>query len=164
MALIKCPECGKDVSNLSKLCIHCGYPLTNDSEILNQNTTCIIMGKEYDLSLIRDKLLSDSPVNQNVHNEAISLLYNTVNGMSLFDAALLVDKIEETSEIPTTYDKYDFATTQKYDDLIHCPKCNSTQITTGSRGFSIVSGFIGAGKTVNRCARCGYKWTPKRSL
>lgn len=29
MALIKCPECGKDVSDTCKQCIHCGYDLTN---------------------------------------------------------------------------------------------------------------------------------------
>lgn len=27
MALIKCPECGKEVSDKAKSCIHCGYPL-----------------------------------------------------------------------------------------------------------------------------------------
>ena len=27
MALIKCPECGKDVSDKAAACIHCGYPL-----------------------------------------------------------------------------------------------------------------------------------------
>lgn len=27
MALIKCPECGQDVSSQSKTCIHCGFPL-----------------------------------------------------------------------------------------------------------------------------------------
>ena len=27
MSLIKCPECGKEISNKSKQCIHCGYPL-----------------------------------------------------------------------------------------------------------------------------------------
>ena len=27
MALIKCPECGKDVSSNAKQCIHCGSPL-----------------------------------------------------------------------------------------------------------------------------------------
>lgn len=27
MALIKCPECGKEISDLSEACIHCGYPL-----------------------------------------------------------------------------------------------------------------------------------------
>ena len=27
MALIKCPECGKEISDKSINCIHCGYPL-----------------------------------------------------------------------------------------------------------------------------------------
>ena len=27
MALIKCPECGKDVSTKAKACPHCGYPI-----------------------------------------------------------------------------------------------------------------------------------------
>ena len=31
MALIKCPECGKEVSDKAQSCIHCGYPI-------NQNT------------------------------------------------------------------------------------------------------------------------------
>ncbi|MBR3227706.1 MAG: zinc ribbon domain-containing protein [Erysipelotrichaceae bacterium] len=30
MALIKCPECGKTVSDLASECIHCGYPLNKD--------------------------------------------------------------------------------------------------------------------------------------
>ena len=27
MALIKCTECGKDVSDKAEVCIHCGYPI-----------------------------------------------------------------------------------------------------------------------------------------
>lgn len=27
MAMIKCPECGKEISDKAKACIHCGYPL-----------------------------------------------------------------------------------------------------------------------------------------
>ena len=27
MALIRCPECGKEVSDQAAACIHCGYPL-----------------------------------------------------------------------------------------------------------------------------------------
>lgn len=27
MALIKCPECGKEISDKAELCIHCGLPL-----------------------------------------------------------------------------------------------------------------------------------------
>ena len=31
MALIKCPECGKEVSDKSKVCIHCGYPIEENN-------------------------------------------------------------------------------------------------------------------------------------
>lgn len=44
---------------------------------------------------------------------------------------------------------------------IHCPKCNSTAITTGARGVNWFWGTIGSSKTVNRCANCGYTWKPK---
>lgn len=33
MALIKCPECGKEVSDKAKECIHCGYPLKNHDSV-----------------------------------------------------------------------------------------------------------------------------------
>lgn len=39
MALINCPECGKEISDKSKQCIHCGYPLEeleNTSNIDNK--------------------------------------------------------------------------------------------------------------------------------
>ncbi len=33
MALIKCPECGKEISDKSTACIHCGYPLAVDNNL-----------------------------------------------------------------------------------------------------------------------------------
>ena len=47
-------------------------------------------------------------------------------------------------------------------NTIRCPKCGSTQITTGQRGYSLFSGFLGSNKTVNRCAACGYSWKPSK--
>lgn len=32
MALIKCPECGKEISDKANACIHCGYPLNERKE------------------------------------------------------------------------------------------------------------------------------------
>ena len=46
-------------------------------------------------------------------------------------------------------------------DVIRCPKCNSTAITTGARGVNNFWGLLGASKTVNRCGNCGYTWKPK---
>lgn len=32
MALIKCPECGKEISDKATLCPNCGYPISQISE------------------------------------------------------------------------------------------------------------------------------------
>lgn len=69
-------------------------------------------------------------------------------------------KAEEESQ--KRYDEY--LTKQKAEEeernTIRCPRCGSTQITTGQRGYSLFSGFLGSNKTVNRCANCGYSWKP----
>lgn len=43
-----------------------------------------------------------------------------------------------------------------------CPKCGSIAITAGQRGYSLLTGFLGSNKTVNRCANCGHTWKPGR--
>ena len=50
---------------------------------------------------------------------------------------------------------------QRAKEQPRCPKCSSTSITTGARGVNWTFGLIGASKTVNRCANCGYTWKPK---
>ena len=44
--------------------------------------------------------------------------------------------------------------------VLRCPNCGSTAITTGQRGYSVIYGFAGSSRTVNRCGNCGYKWEP----
>lgn len=41
-----------------------------------------------------------------------------------------------------------------------CPKCGSTEIGVTNRGYSLLTGFIGSGKTMNVCKNCGHKWKP----
>lgn len=41
-----------------------------------------------------------------------------------------------------------------------CPKCGSTSIGITTRGYSLLSGFLGSGKPINVCQRCGHKWKP----
>ena len=45
-------------------------------------------------------------------------------------------------------------------NTVRCPRCGSTNITAGQRGYSLLTGFVGSGSTVNRCANCGHKWKP----
>ena len=35
MALVKCPECGQDVSSKAVACIHCGYPLQKPKNVIS---------------------------------------------------------------------------------------------------------------------------------
>lgn len=49
---------------------------------------------------------------------------------------------------------------QRDNNVVKCPKCGSTNVTAGQKGYSLLTGFIGSGSTVNRCAKCGYKWKP----
>ena len=44
--------------------------------------------------------------------------------------------------------------------ILRCPRCKSTNITTGTKGYGLVRGFLGSNKTVNRCGSCGYSWEP----
>ncbi len=37
MALIKCPECGKEISDQAPACIHCGFPLNKQKEPVQQD-------------------------------------------------------------------------------------------------------------------------------
>jgi RNase P subunit RPR2 len=42
----------------------------------------------------------------------------------------------------------------------YCPKCLSTDLQAGKRGFKLTTGFIGAGKTIITCLKCGNKFKP----
>lgn len=43
---------------------------------------------------------------------------------------------------------------------VKCPKCKCTDIGVENRGYSLIWGFIGSGKSMNVCKKCGYKWKP----
>lgn len=137
MAIIKCPECGKEISDKAEKCIHCGYPLKNKT---------IINKKEYDFSYELELVLK----NKNI--EAIKSIREKT-GLGLSDGKDIIDYMVEYKECPTVWYLED-------NDKVHCPKCNCTDIGVANRGYSIVLGFIGSGKSMNVCKKCGYKWKP----
>lgn len=152
MAIINCPECKKQISNLARQCIHCGCPIQKEN-------VCIIDGKEFDLSEYKTEIINSKPLSNATRDEIANSIFYYVRIISFKASEKIVDIIEETGEVPSSFDVNYM---KRNINKVSCPKCSSTQITTGSRGYSLAWGFIGAGKTVNRCAKCGYKWEPKR--
>ncbi len=134
MALIKCPECGKDISDKAIQCIHCGYPL---SEINNKNVTktnvelsdkqcpCCKVKKQH---IIKDNIKEVCSVCGYVFNEEY------------------VKQHEDLLPKQTP-------------NQVHCPYCNSTNVNkiSGTKkavsiiGFGILSNKIGKQWHCNNC-------------
>lgn len=174
MSLINCPECGKQISDKALSCPNCGYPIMEIKntpsnavtryniylkEVFNNDAKIKIIGflrgtKKLGLSEAKkitdnlpQKIYVDIPL-----QEATSVKRN----IESFGAVVqLVESNElesaDNQEIPMGYN----------DSTIVCPHCGSTSVTTGQRGFSLLTGFLGSNKTVNRCGKCGWTWQPK---
>lgn len=147
MALINCPECGKEVSDKSEKCIHCGYPI-NRAKIEKY----VIDGKEYDLTFVLKDYLTKKDKIKKVQTISNCSLKNAMNIIhNIYDEYNIVDEVSKTDE-------------KKNDNKLTCPKCGSTNITEGTKGFSLMTGFIGSGNFRYVCKKCGNKWKPGSML
>lgn len=155
MALIKCPECGKDISDQSAACIHCGYPIRTNRKI------CCFEGVDYDLTEWEERILSfndETKTGIQNRNELFNEISNKT-GLNPIFVSLISIEARKLGHIPSTYDRN---TGKPAPPVPKCPKCGSTSITSSARGINFTWGLIGASKTVNRCANCGHTWKPKR--
>lgn len=162
MALIICPECGQKISNKSKQCIHCGYPLEFQS-IKGDKYTVLLnhYGDRLEtIKCVRKLLTLDlKPAMNIVDNAPIVLLSN----ITLNEAEKIKQDFNRVgSEIKIkVYEDSDTENSIPNPNILHCPRCGSTAVTTGQKGFSLFTGFLGSNKTVNRCGNCGWTWEPK---
>lgn len=46
------------------------------------------------------------------------------------------------------------------EEKIKCPACGSEQISANQRGWSWGTGFIGSGKIIITCLKCGHRFKP----
>lgn len=150
MALIKCPECGKEVSDKAFTCVNCGCPLVKKNH-------CIINGVDVDCSFVFN--------DYSLELRQLEMIHETSLDVKIADK--IVEEWSKKGEIPPVfngkvrnYEEERRQSMERINNQLHCPKCGSTSITTGARGVNWFWGFIGANKTVNRCGKCGYTWKP----
>lgn len=149
--LIKCPECGKEISNNSAICIHCGF-LLHQNKI---NSICNINGIEYDLtSFLNDIKLG---VNWAVVTRNIS---DTCN-IPINSAKDLYNFLLNYKQIPSNFscDIKPILPNLKP----KCPTCNSTNIKKISATSKVVNtavfGLFGTKRHKTfHCNNCGYEW------
>ena len=154
MALIVCPECGKEISDKSEVCIHCGYPLIN--------TKCNINGIIYDF---KEELPIALLEKTDDYVAAIGKIRKKTS-LTLVDADDLVDIIREKKAIPENFTpKYPLEDREKlYGDSkiksVECPYCHSKdtkKISNLSKAGSVaLIGVFALGKTSKEwhCNQC----------
>lgn len=125
------------------------------------NTICLINNREYDLESIYQ--MSQNPQNSKTKVIREIMVYT---GLSLESSKLLAEKLYKYGEVPKLFNGKLKGTVsaeiskQEEKTKIKCPKCGYSNISTINRGYSIVTGFLGSGKPMNVCPKCGYKWKP----
>lgn len=170
--LPKCPKCGKSLSDVQdrdgryyETCGKCRYQLEINKEKERSKFRCEKCGYDFARAIDNDELFAlqcykckwEKVVVVKKELSAVEKMFRDKErkGEPLYTKEQTERLLQPSKVAPVQDTAYEPAP-------VRCPKCNSSQITTGQRGYSIVWGFIGSGDTMNRCANCGYKWKPKK--
>ena len=181
MALITCPECGKQISDKAPNCVHCGYPIESSKVSKQHNTqnertgfwklilSSVVPGKERDVASLIKQCVYISQA------EATHLVQKTpsIICISSYENCMIVkNKIRNSTLMKLEVQQAGKKDTGGYEisasiirpknipNEVRCPKCGSLSIATVNRGYSVIWGFIGSSKPMNVCQACGHKFYP----
>ena len=165
MALIKCPECGKDVSDKASACIHCGFPLSTTAQNTNTQQKPTILTPQINVKAPM-KMFSQNDTTVSIECCNCSKVYSynrkyfsqVEKSFCLPNTAIICPNcnngITANTRIETKSSNRPISKGPK------CPRCGSTSIATVNRGYSIVWGLLGSGTPMNVCQSCGHKFKP----
>lgn len=184
MALIKCPECGKEISDKSLACIHCGYPLENIADNkpklykitlkmpgANKADTMKVVAQIMGTTVFKAKDIVDSAPKVIVSgitfddSQAIAYKLSRVGASISIDEDAdshvqttgVVEKMEERARMSAI-------ASQPEKNIPKCPTCQSSNIKKISElskvGSVAVWGVLAAGKVSKQwhCNNCGSEW------
>lgn len=185
MALITCPECGKEVSDKATACPNCGYPINtvsnnNEFEFTIKKHIMIFEGKPYDMSeLVNYMAIPNDSLTWSVESKMLSRIIPPLKRAGYNE---LLGYIETYHDVPKEFFptgdpyKYRLEKPKDYDpnnpyyyyydedkpDFLKppvpkCPKCGCENIQVVPKKWSFFTGIF-TNKTERVCANCGHKW------
>lgn len=186
MALINCPECNHQISDKALSCPQCGFPLhpTQQCDDTLSNTPRLVVRLIFErlenadklkvIKELRSLLCIGLQETADIVNTPCSVIVQDVSSETAKALQEELSRIGVIAKIEA-YTQSQAQNSLKEDDInkrlekirdardgkIRCPKCGSLSVTTGQRGFSVLTGFWGSNKAVNRCGSCGHIWKPK---
>ena len=152
MALIKCPDCGKEVSDKAQACIHCGCPIaSNDVVVEAKNGYQVVL-----VSVGGNKIAVIKEIRE-LHSimgfdEAVQLVDSAPCCIKKYVSRSVAEQIQKKFQAvgadvqiqPSGAEYKSLAPQNDKPDVLYCPRCHSTAVTTGQRGFSFVTVFLEA--------------------
>lgn len=132
MALINCPECGKEISDKAKACIHCGYPL--------EDVKISIRNESVDGS--KTKEMIDDEEKQRLIERA----YQEVSADEQKEKRFYEQREKNQGNV-----------NPNITNTVKCPKCGSTQIQMVPRKWSLGMGLL-TNKVDRVCVNCKKKF------
>lgn len=187
MSKIICPECKSVINFLSDTCPKCGFPvqktlITNkitDTEHIFICPKCAYIhfsSSIYPFPLpIKCEYCDSNIIQTNENNEELfNLSISTTTENEFAEQTISIAKKYGNNQFSEEAYNYRLQKLHKeveeltfkreqskqQQNVPKCPKCGSTAIMAGQRGFNLLTGFLGSNKTVNRCANCGHTWEP----
>ena len=154
--LIKCPECGKEISDKSKQCIYCGFPLEEQEQ--TNDDICIVNGVPVDLSFVLKEYNNGNLLDAT----RASILRRIRNYANLEKPSELYYKIIGDMKVPKYFNGEPVrqqSNTGTPIGTVKCPYCNSMNVKkingidrAASTGFfSLGSKKIGKQWHCNTC-------------
>lgn len=153
---LTCPNCWTNRYSHSRICNVCGYDDVNQ----DRKYWCAFDDEIFDISGLYNIISKRAPTTDELREmdriveqkypylNCNIITYLTKTIQSNFGIIPRSIKVKESGSLR--------------EDIVRCPQCGSTNIATGQRGYSIIWGFAGSNRTMNRCAKCGHKWEPKK--
>lgn len=152
MALIKCPECGKQVSDAAKSCPECGYPIATDNSFSptasNKPNYKLMIGAAVVIGIIiTGIIIGVSSSNKDNHSsERNSYSYDYYGGYSDYspDSYSSHSTGKDASSIFRNLDITDFSCSSgKYSGRMQCKVKNNNSFTV--RGYFRVNFYDSSG-------------------
>ncbi len=171
MALIKCPECEREVSSMAEACPHCGYPIKKTETDTNSTYSIVLLnsGLHYINVIHKIRTITGCELHSAKYSaeRTPTLIIKNVNMQNALLYKSTFEELGAQIEIinSSNNDQYDsYIHEQQLDNVIQCPTCKSTnvkKISTASKAGSVLMwGVLAAGKVSKtyQCNKCGSKW------
>lgn len=135
---------------------YCGFYIADTKRI--DGTKCPRCNEE--LTEIKLEISELADIQRISQNPDYILAMDNLKSKDIIEFETKMENIRQQLNARKEQNIHQKQATEREANQVKCPKCGSTQITTGQRGYSFLTGFLGSNKTVNRCAACGYSWKP----